>query len=165
MRTKLEQWRALAPGERRLLVQLAAQLPLTGAMLRLLGFRRTHRLLSLSGGATTEQGGEVSAASWIAAKRVARLVSIASRHGPYRPTCLRQSLVLWQTLRRRGLPAQLRIGVGRPDGRMVAHAWVELGERVVNERPSIGADYAAYAHLDPPPRDPRNGQRLSAQRR
>jgi len=40
-------------------------------------------------------------------------------------TCLRQSLVVWFLLRRRGLPAELRIGARKVEDRLEAHAWVE----------------------------------------
>src|SRR5579859_3220825 len=50
---------------------------------------------------------------------------------PGRARCLEQSLVLYYVLRRRGVPAELRLGV-RPLG-FVAHAWVELDGRAVGE--------------------------------
>ncbi len=52
-------------------------------------------------------------------------MAIAASHGPYRATCLRQSLALWLLLRRRGIPAELRIGVRKEGGDLQAHAWVE----------------------------------------
>ena len=82
------------------------------------------------------------------AMRLGRLVSIASRHGPCTVTCLRRSLALGWLLRRRGLPAQLRVGVGKDDGRTHAHAWVELAGRVVNDHPAVAAEYAVYRELD-----------------
>jgi len=82
------------------------------------------------------------------AVRLGQLVSIASRHGPYAATCLRQSLALSWLLRRRGLPAEVRVGVGKNDGRVLAHAWVELEGKVINDHPAIAAEYAAYRELD-----------------
>jgi hypothetical protein len=46
--------------------------------------------------------------------------------------CLEQALAAHTLLRRHGHPAELRIGAARsPDGRLEAHAWVELHGRVL----------------------------------
>ena len=147
MRHKFDQWRALDGSERRLLVALAVVLPAIGSALRTVGVRRTYRLL---GGSRpiAARGIEVDEMSQAAAERLGWLVNIAARHGPYSATCLRQSLALWWLLRRRGLPAELRIGVGKEDARMRAHAWVELAGRVINDRTSITNDYVVYQDLD-----------------
>ena len=147
MRKKLDQWWALSRDERRLLVGLVFLLPAIGLALRLLGFTRTTRLLRGSAGSTTARA-EVGAESQAMAVRLGQLVSIASRHGPYAATCLRQSLALSWLLRRRGLPAEVRVGVGKNDGRVLAHAWVELEGKVINDHPAIAAEYAAYRELD-----------------
>ncbi len=146
MRTQLDQWRALPGDERWLLVRLVVMLPVIGVALRLLGMRRTYRLLGGADrpAASDVVGGEDSQA---AAQRLGRLAGIASRHGSYAATCLPQSLAVWWLLRRRGLPAELRIGVGKPEEHVRAHAWVELAGRVVNGPPSIAEDFAAYRDL------------------
>ena len=105
MRRKLDQWRALSRDERGLLVGLVVLLPAIGLALRLLGFRRTSRLLGGSAGSAATSA-NISAESQAVAMRLSQLVSIASRHGPYAATCLRQSLALLWLLRRRGLPEE-----------------------------------------------------------
>jgi hypothetical protein len=143
---RLDRWRALPAPERRQLLRLAALLPLIGGALRVLGLKRTYRLL---GGTAAGAGAEVevSTAGYAAAARLGQLVTIASRHGPYAATCLRQSLALWWLLRRRGLPAELRVGVGKAQANVRAHAWVELGGRVINDRKAVADDYAVYEDL------------------
>lgn len=65
------------------------------------------------------------------AERTARGVAVAGALFPGRAVCLEQSLALFVLLRRRGVPAELRIGVqARP---FHAHAWVELDGEPVNE--------------------------------
>jgi len=59
------------------------------------------------------------------AERTARMVYVAANHGPYRANCLKRSLVIWGLLRRRGIPAELRIGVNNGEKIFQAHAWVE----------------------------------------
>ena len=121
VRKKLDRWRALSRHERGLLVGLVFLLPAIGIALRLLGFRRTSRLLRGSTESTTARA-EVSAESQALAMRLGQLVSIASRHGPYRRSACGNRSRSW-LLRRRGLPAEVRVGVGKHDGRVRAHAW------------------------------------------
>jgi hypothetical protein len=76
------------------------------------------------------------------AERIARLVAIAAHRGPYRATCLRQSLSLCWLLLRRGIPAEIRIGVRKEGGELQAHAWVEypgstLGQEATRYAPFI----------------------------
>ena len=47
--------------------------------------------------------------------------------------CLTRSLCLRWLLGRRGLPAQLRLGVAREADGLLAHAWVELQGQPVGE--------------------------------
>lgn len=125
MGRRLERLRALAPWERRMLAGLVLLLPAVGASLRLLGLKRTRELLArLAPTATSPDPADDLSASG-EAERIARLVTIAAHHGPYRATCLRQSLALWWLLRRRGMPAELSIGVRKAGGDLEAHAWVE----------------------------------------
>jgi hypothetical protein len=54
------------------------------------------------------------------------LVAAAAQHHLYPMTCLRQALVLQWLLARQAIPTELRIGVRRDGGRLMAHAWLEL---------------------------------------
>ena len=143
MRTKLNRWLALPGEERWLLVGLVVLLPAIGVALRLFGVRRTYRLLGGSGRPETVSA-EISDASRTSAKRLGRLVSIASRRGPYTATCLPQSIALRWLLCRRGMSAEVRIGVRKESGQMHAHAWVELAGQVINDHSAVEAEYAVY---------------------
>jgi hypothetical protein len=69
--------------------------------------------------------------------RAARLVPCAS--------CLTQALAVEFLLTRRGLAAEIRIGVAKgDDGRLCAHAWVTSGGRVV-----IGGPLGALERYTP----------------
>lgn len=61
--------------------------------------------------------------------RIAHMVAAAGVFGPYRATCLPQSLVLQWLLGREGIDTRLRYGVRRVAGRLTAHCWVEFGDR------------------------------------
>jgi hypothetical protein len=69
----------------------------------------------------------------------ARSVATAAAFFPGRAICLEQSLTLYVLLRRRGVPAQLRLGV-QPYP-FNAHAWVELAGQPVNEDPEAVARF------------------------
>lgn len=64
-------------------------------------------------------------------ERAAHRVAIAGAFFPGRAVCLEQSLALYLLLRRRGVPAELRLGV--TPSPFHAHAWVELHGEPVNE--------------------------------
>lgn len=64
---------------------------------------------------------------------------------PVAPTCLRRSVTLVRELGRLGLAANLHIGVRNEDGRVEAHAWVQVGDRVVNDDPEATSTYVELA--------------------
>jgi Transglutaminase-like superfamily len=64
-------------------------------------------------------------------ERAAYHVAVAAAFFPGRAVCLEQSLALYVLLRRRGVPAELRLGVQVYP--FYAHAWVELNGQPVNE--------------------------------
>ena len=72
-------------------------------------------------------------------ERTAYRVAVAGAFFPGRAVCLEQSLALYVLLRRRGVPAELRLGVQpRP---FYAHAWVEVGGEPVNEDREVVAKF------------------------
>ena len=77
------------------------------------------------------------------ALRLGRLARIAGRYVPANGSCLRQSLLVWWLLRRKGLPAELRIGVQKQEG-FAAHAWVELARQPVNDAPDVAERFAPF---------------------
>lgn len=71
---------------------------------------------------------ELSADERLALRATVRVI----RHWPFGSgPCLRESLVLGHLLRDR--TPELRFGVARSHGRILAHAWVEAGGRPIND--------------------------------
>jgi len=64
-------------------------------------------------------------------QRTSRIVEGVFRHYPFRPSCLKKSLVLVCLARWHGHPAQLRIGVRKDRDELLAHAWVECAGRTL----------------------------------
>jgi hypothetical protein len=129
--------------ERRIVLAAAAGLVTTWLGLRLAGFRRWHRALEWIALTTAKPLDTTSAGVVERAREIAGLVAAAARNLPWRMYCLEQSLVVWWLLRRRGIPATLRMG-GRKEGeRFEAHAWVEL------EGANLSDSDTEYIHFIP----------------
>ena len=157
--TGWRRWRDLPPRDRRLAAALVVILPAVAAGLHVLGFGRLCRLLSRLTLASRDRSTgipnrglpshafPVSPASTSAAetgRALGRLVNAVAWRLPGRPACLTRSVTLWWLLRRRGIDSEIRIGVRRADGRLEAHAWVELEGVVLNDAQDVGERFAAF---------------------
>lgn len=75
--------------------------------------------------------------------RIASLVETSGRYCPFGTSCLKEALVLSRLLSSRGIPATLRIGVGRHADVFTAHAWLEQeGQVILGDR-----DLGSYTPL------------------
>jgi hypothetical protein len=135
-----QRWRALPPADRRLAAALVALLPAVAAGLRVLGFGRLCRVLSR----VSPSPPAAAPFAIQAALALGRLVNAVAWRLPGRPACLTRSVTLWWLLRRRGIDAAVRIGVRRTDGRLEAHAWVEIDGLVLNDAQDVGSRFAAF---------------------
>lgn len=102
------------------IVLLAADLSL-----RALSYPRVERLFAPGTGGRANGEEEVARLAWA--------VSAAARRHLYPMRCLPRALCLRWLLGRRGFPSELRIGVAREEGVLLAHAWVEREGRPVGE--------------------------------
>jgi hypothetical protein len=117
-----------------------ATLLLMDVLPRMIGLRRTFKLLRRL---TAERGESANAEAIIG--ETTRRVSIAAAFYPRRALCLEQSLTLFVLLRRRGIRAELRLGVQpRP---FYAHAWVEAGGRPISEAEDLPLTLATFSGL------------------
>ena len=110
-------------------VGIVCLIPAITLTLRLFGMPRTYRWLDASarGGAREAEDAQVIETALVTALVRAR------RYAPYRGNCLSQSLSLWWLCRRQGLDVTLRLGVRIDDRVFSAHAWVERGDRSIND--------------------------------
>ena len=88
----------------------------------------------------------------VSTAQLARIVDRLAHGVPWRTTCLHRSLALTWMLNERGVPAEMRIGVGRdgPDEALLFHAWVEVDGHVVNDSTEISARFAPFPGFVPP---------------
>jgi len=134
-------WRAfldLSWPQRRSLALAWLLLPAGALGLRLLGFTRLQAVL------LPRRRALASRTDVGEAQAIARMVDAAGRWNPVQTSCLVRSLVLCHLLRRKGLAAELRIGVTPPDGNFSAHAWVEHEGVALAEAGAAGARYSAF---------------------
>ncbi|MEX0907869.1 MAG: lasso peptide biosynthesis B2 protein [Gemmatimonadota bacterium] len=106
---------------------------------RVLGMRRVLRLahrLAGNGGAGSDPR---------LSDQIADRVATAAAFYPRRALCLEQSLALYVLLKRRGLAAELKLGVqARP---FYAHLWVESSGRAIREESDLPLRLATFSGL------------------
>ena len=80
--------------------------------------------------AGTAAGSEAEVMS--AARRVEWAVSAVARHSVVEFVCFPQTLAGYTMLRWRGVPSTMVYGVARsPEGELLAHTWLMVGDRIV----------------------------------
>lgn len=130
-------FRSKSLSEQKIALEAAAALMATWLGLRLAGYRRWRNVLARFTATASQQfSGRNTTESKILednARTIARMEAAAARHLPIKSNCLEQSLVLWWLLRRRRIPADIRIGVRKDGEGFEAHAWVEAYGAVLSE--------------------------------
>jgi len=117
--------------ERSVVLESMLGLAATKLGLRIAGFQRWKRVMTGRKRKETPSGG--AAAPVDSAAMIARLEQATACHLPFNTNCLEQSLVLFWVLRKRGIPADLRIGARKEADRLEAHAWVEYEGAILND--------------------------------
>ena len=139
MRSKLARVSGLT-GEQWSVVLISLGLvPAIRISLRLQGFMRTARFLAARSQRVSAQ---------IDASRVALVadaVSLVAGQSLVGARCLGRSLATWFLLRRRGVDAELVIGVQAPkDGELPAHAWVEVVGQPLNDEADVRTRFGGF---------------------
>ncbi|HEX9780872.1 MAG TPA: lasso peptide biosynthesis B2 protein [bacterium] len=133
-------WRALrslSGPERRLLVELGFATFRTLVRLRL---RRADCALASFLSAPAPAAWSSSPAD---ADGVASLAARFFRRIPVRLSCLERAIILRRVLARRGIPAELKIGVAKPGAELQAHAWLVCEGRILLDGPDLCARFPA----------------------
>jgi len=76
--------------------------------------------------------------------RLRDVFRIAARNHIWELNCLRIAIALRKMLVRRGIEPQLRIGVNKTSGEIMAHAWLELGGKVISEHDGVLERYQPF---------------------
>lgn len=137
--------RRLSWGDRVLLVEAIGTIRLVRVLVVGLGVQRLQGLLARQSGraAARDPGDDRSRGR---ATAVAAVVALAALRVSDDHTCLHRSLALWWILRRRGLNAQLRMGVRKAEATgFEAHAWVDYQATVLNDDPLVASRYTGLS--------------------
>ena len=86
---------------------------------------------------------EPRALAWM----VWRQVDAAARHHLVPMSCLRQSLALQRLLAERGLLVGVYIGARKEQGRLYAHAWIEVEGEAIGEGRGVVESFIPVLHL------------------
>lgn len=116
---RMQKFLRLPAGDRRLLILAFCALAECQIRLRFQSVERWQAWATRAGVETGNKG------------RIVWAVQSACRIFPRSSTCLVRALALQHLLARHGHPAQLHIGVGVPDGRFAAHAWLADAEDIL----------------------------------
>lgn len=133
---------SLTWGERWMVLRIWLMLPAIWVGLRVFSLPRLLRVLDPGG--NPDQTGDAGE-TLEAALRVARVVQGAASVLPFPSSCLSRSAVLFRLLRRRGIPAEIRLGVLNGEDGFAAHAWVEVDGQPVNDATALGQSFAPFA--------------------
>jgi hypothetical protein len=80
--------------------------------------------------------------------RLASAINRATRYGLFRPLCLTRAVALSRMLDAHGIAGhRIRIGVRRDAGSFTAHAWVELGHRILGDTVANTLSYAPLTRV------------------
>lgn len=122
------------------LLAAISAIALMDATARLFGFARVMRLAhSLAG-----SGRGLNADTRLVEDTATKVITAGAFY-PRRAMCLEQSLALFVLLRRRGVPADLKVGVQTLP--FSAHAWVEVGGDAINEKQGHIEQLATFQHV------------------
>lgn len=139
--TNWRKFKQLNRTERLVFYQALLLLPVAAVVLRFPGVRYSRKFFSWLSAGKCSNG----YAGQEQANRIAWLVHAAARHGIYKAGCLQRSFILWLLLRRRGIAAEVRIGVRKEGNRVRAHAWVEYAGIALNEHAEIASEFSPFA--------------------
>jgi hypothetical protein len=132
----LSKYLQLSPRDRWLLIYYVIMLIVVDLGLRFFGFQKMTSILSTQASKkmiqqqqTVEEVEEV--------RHTASLVEIVANRGFFRATCLRQALLVYYLLLKKGIKTELRIGISNKTKSFKSHAWIKYKDEVI-----LGGQYS-----------------------
>ncbi len=143
LKRKAESWNSLSKSDRGLLISALFLLPIVATSLKTVGLQRTQSWLARNALVPMRPATEQTRAD---VRRAVHMVAAACRRHPVRSSCLPRTIVLWSLLRRRGIGADVRIGVRyNTQGQFEAHAWLEWNGEVLNDAADVARQYLPFS--------------------
>ncbi len=116
-------------------------LPCVALRLKLTGYRKT---LAWSHRAYRPRTAQSQKQAILKAKSMSNMISTAGRYGPYQASCLWRSLALVRMMARAGIRGELVLAAKPVAQQLKAHAWVQLGDIVINDQPDIARKFTSF---------------------
>jgi hypothetical protein len=110
--------------------------------IRLAGVARTQKWLRKW--ATSPVGAHPAGEPHVVMTAVLRAHRIVRRYSGVSGSCLIRAFTLWALLGRRGVKADIRIGIRKEGGTIEGHAWLEYEGIPVDQTEAILQTYSAY---------------------
>jgi hypothetical protein len=133
--------RQLSSSDRRLLFRSLLLLPAIHTALLVVGYSRLRtalvRIVSLGHEKLPSSELEIMDE----AQRIVQIVDLAARHGIYKASCLRKSILVWWFLQEEGIQSRICFGVRLVGQNLEGHAWVESSGVIVNDSADTCARY------------------------
>jgi hypothetical protein len=144
LKNRLRQLSELTPLQWWIILVAIFMLPMIALSLKLSGFKQTKnrmsRLIPTGIDSISTREDDLSRAQLIS-----RAVAIVGDHGLFKANCLKQSLLLWWLLARRGIPSELKLGTQKiPQETFSAHAWVEYNGEVLGDVSELQHQFLAF---------------------
>lgn len=144
MNKRISQLRALSIEQWGVLLLSLLLLPLVALSLQVFGLNKTRALMAGFTGTRLTDIMPKSEQLKIA-QDTARMVVVAANHGLYPANCLKRSLLIWWLLARRGVTAEIKIGVRKSEDGFQAHAWVKFENTVLADSVGYQAEIKAFS--------------------
>ena len=145
LRRKAETWHSLSKSDRALVIRAMFLLPIVAASLKTVGLRRTQSWLTRNSLGPMALPTEQTRAN---VQRAAQMVAMACRRHALCSSCLPRTVVLWTLLQRRGIGADVRIGVRyNTQDQFESHAWLEWNGEVLNDAADVARQYLPFNSL------------------
>ncbi len=144
LKNRLRQLVELTPIQWWIILVALFTLPIIALSLKLSGFKQTKERLSRF---IPTRMADISAREddLPRAQLISRAVTISGNHGVHHANCLKQSLLLWWLLARRGILCELKLGTQKiPQETFSAHAWVEYNGEVLGEPTELQHQFLAF---------------------
>lgn len=138
MGKRIDLLKAFSLSDWKILLSASFLLPTVALSLKLNGLRQTQSFIARHT-PTPAPTSELSPQRIQEAKRIAWLVTISAKHGIYKTNCLKQVLVLWYFLNKKGITSTLHIGIRKSQEQLLdAHAWLACaGTPLIDSKKSL----------------------------
>ena len=144
MISRLRQLAELSPLQWWIILVAIFTLPMIALSLKLSGFKQTKKRMSrFSPNSVSDI--PVSEDDISRARLISHSVAIAGNHSLFKANCLKQSLLLWWLLARRGITTEIQFGSQmKSEEDFGAHAWVELDGETIIDTPEIRQQFEVF---------------------